>query len=141
MARRHRPLPFPAPGAWCVYLLRCADGSLYAGATNRLERRLATHQAGRGARYTRSRLPVALAWCEPQADRSAALRREAALKRLTRAQKLVLVAAQPPAIAPITRRGSSPRATGSGSGASAGALDRSPRQAKKRMNGRRARVA
>ncbi len=81
-----------ARAAWWVYLLRCRDGSLYAGATNDLARRLAAHGRGRASRYTRSRLPVALAWAEPAADRSAALRREAALKRLGRAEKLALVA-------------------------------------------------
>ncbi|HEY6004284.1 MAG TPA: GIY-YIG nuclease family protein, partial [Anaeromyxobacter sp.] len=73
---------------WFVYLLRCRDGSLYAGATNDLERRVAAHACGRGGRYTRSRLPVALVHAEPARDRGAALRREAALKRLTRARKL-----------------------------------------------------
>ena len=72
-------------------MLRCRDGSLYTGATVDLVRRVATHQAGRGAAYTRARLPVALVWSEPAVDRSAALRREAALKRLTRAQKVELV--------------------------------------------------
>ncbi len=81
----------PRPG-WRVYLLACRDGSLYAGSTNDLARRLAQHAAGKGARYTRSRLPVTLAWDEPARDRPAALRREAALKRLTRAEKLALVA-------------------------------------------------
>ena len=81
------------PGhGWRVYLLACRDGTLYAGATADLARRLSQHAAGKGARYTRSRLPVALAWDEPARDRSAALRREAALKRLSRAEKLVLVA-------------------------------------------------
>jgi putative endonuclease len=77
---------------WWVYLLRCGDGSLYAGATNDLARRLALHAAGKGARYTRSHLPVALAYSEPARGRGAALRREAALKRLSRAEKLALVA-------------------------------------------------
>ena len=72
-------------------MLRCCDGSLYAGATNDLGRRLAQHQAGDAARYTRSRLPVSLAYDEPASDRGAALRREAALKRLTRRQKLALI--------------------------------------------------
>ena len=75
-------------------MLRCRDGSLYTGATVDLERRVATHQAGRGAAYTRARLPVALVWSEPAQDRSAALRREAALKRLTREQKVALVGAE-----------------------------------------------
>ncbi|HET9552302.1 MAG TPA: GIY-YIG nuclease family protein [Anaeromyxobacteraceae bacterium] len=77
--------------AWRVYLLRCADGSLYTGATNDLDRRVAAHAAGRGARYTRSRLPVALVYEERVRGRGAALRREAAIKRLSRAAKLALV--------------------------------------------------
>lgn len=78
-------------GAWRVYVLRCRDGSLYTGATNDLQRRLRAHACGRGGRYTRSRLPVVLVHSEPARDRSAALRREAALKRLSRAEKLALV--------------------------------------------------
>jgi putative endonuclease len=76
---------------WCVYLLLCRDGSLYAGATNDLAARLAKHRSGRGARYTRGRGPLALAFCEPAADRGAALRRERQLKRLRRKEKLRLV--------------------------------------------------
>jgi putative endonuclease len=72
-------------------MLRCRDGTLYTGATNDLARRLATHQRGRGAAYTRARLPVTLVWSEPAANRGAALRREAALKKLSRAEKLRLV--------------------------------------------------
>ena len=72
-------------------MLRCRDGTLYTGATNDLERRVAVHGRGRGAAYTRARLPVTLVWSEPAADRSTALKREAALKRLSRAQKLRLV--------------------------------------------------
>jgi putative endonuclease len=73
-------------------MLRCRDGTLYTGATNDLERRLATHGRGKGAAYTRARLPVTLVWSEPAEDRSAALRREAALKRLSRGEKLNLIA-------------------------------------------------
>ncbi len=80
------------PRRWWVYLLRCRDGSLYAGATNDLDRRVRAHGKGRASRYTRSRLPVVLVHSERVADRSAALRREAALKRLPRAEKLALVA-------------------------------------------------
>jgi putative endonuclease len=80
----------PMPAAY-VYLLRCRDGSLYCGWTTDVERRLAAHRAGRGSRYTASRLPVALAFAQPMADRSAARREEARIKRLTRAQKLALV--------------------------------------------------
>jgi len=81
-----------AARGWRVYLLRCGDGSLYTGATNDLPARLARHAAGKGSRYTRSRLPVRLVYQEPAADRSAAQRREAALKRLTRPEKLALIA-------------------------------------------------
>jgi putative endonuclease len=77
--------------AWQVYLLRCGDGTLYTGATNDLARRLARHASGRGARYTRSRLPVALVHAERAAGRGAALRREAAIKRLDRRAKLALI--------------------------------------------------
>jgi putative endonuclease len=79
------------PDTWTVYMVRCRDGTLYTGATNNLERRVATHNKGRGAAYTRARLPVTLVWSEPAANRGAALRREAALKRLSRAEKLRLV--------------------------------------------------
>jgi putative endonuclease len=78
---------------WFVYVLRCRDGSLYTGATNDVDARLARHSAGLGARYTRSRLPVKLVHVERAAGRGAALRREAAVKRLTRAEKLALVGA------------------------------------------------
>jgi len=73
-------------------MLRCGDGSLYTGVTNDLDRRLASHSRGMGAAYTRSRLPVELVFHERAADRGAALRREAALKRLPRADKLLLLA-------------------------------------------------
>ena len=75
-----------------VYLLRCGDDSLYTGWTVDLDRRLAAHAAGTASRYTRSRLPIALAASWPVPDRSAALREEARIKRLSRAQKLALVA-------------------------------------------------
>ena len=77
--------------AW-VYLLRCADGSLYTGWTNDLPKRLAAHEAGTASRYTRSRLPVALVAALEQPDRSAAMREEARIKRLSRPAKLALVA-------------------------------------------------
>jgi putative endonuclease len=76
--------------AW-VYLLRCADGTLYCGWTVDLEQRLAAHSAGRASRYTRSRLPVELAWSQAQPDRSSAQREEARIKALTRARKLALI--------------------------------------------------
>jgi predicted GIY-YIG superfamily endonuclease len=74
-----------------VYLLRCSDGSLYCGWTNDLDRRLAAHRAGTASRYTRSRRPLELAWSTPVTDRSTAMREEARIKRLPRAQKLALV--------------------------------------------------
>ncbi len=77
---------------WQVYILRCRDGTLYTGATNDLERRLERHCRGRGAAYTRSRLPLLLIYSEQGFDRSSALRREAALKRLDRSDKLKLIA-------------------------------------------------
>lgn len=77
---------------WFVYMLRCGDGSLYTGCTDDTARRLAVHQSGKGAKYTRSRLPVALVYREEVPDKSAALRREIAIKRLTRQQKLALIA-------------------------------------------------
>ena len=76
-----------------VYLLRCRDGSLYTGITNDLARRLASHQRGTASAYTRSRRPLALAYQEAQPDRGAALRREAAIRRLSRAEKLTLCSA------------------------------------------------
>ena len=77
--------------AWYVYMLRCGDGSLYTGSTTDVERRLREHQGGTGARYARSRPPVTLAYAEEAPDRSAAQRREAAIKKLPRAQKLKLI--------------------------------------------------
>ena len=77
--------------AW-VYLLRCADGTLYCGWTVDVEQRLESHNAGRASRYTRSRLPVELAWSQAQPDRTAARREEARIKALPRAGKLELIA-------------------------------------------------
>ena len=74
-----------------AYILECADGTLYSGWTNNLEKRLATHNAGRGAKYTRSRLPVKLRYYEAFADKNEALRRECALKKLAHAEKLALI--------------------------------------------------
>ena len=76
--------------SWCCYLLRCADGTLYCGITNDIDKRLAVHNAGEGAKYTRSRLPVMLLYSEACADRSAASKREREIKALPRAMKLAL---------------------------------------------------
>ena len=74
-----------------VYLLECGDGSFYCGWTNNLPKRLAAHQSGRGGKYTRSHLPVRLVYCETADSREAAMRREAAIKKLTHTQKLQLI--------------------------------------------------
>ncbi len=74
-----------------TYILECADGTLYTGWTEDLARRVRAHNAGRGARYTRGRRPVRLVYWEAQPSRNAAQRREAALRRLSRAQKQQLI--------------------------------------------------
>jgi len=76
----------------CVYLLRCADNSLYCGWTTDMPRRLEAHRSGTASRYTRSRRPLEVALVLPVADRSAALREEARIKHLSRREKLELVA-------------------------------------------------
>ena len=76
---------------WCVYILRCADNSLYTGITNNLEKRIKAHNDGTGAKYTKPRRPVKLAYSETAADRSAASKREHLVKQLTRTQKLTLI--------------------------------------------------
>ena len=75
---------------WVVYILACKDGSLYTGITDDLDRRLAAHRAGKGAKYTRGRAPLTLRYVEECEDHSSALRREYAIKQLTRAEKLEL---------------------------------------------------
>jgi putative endonuclease len=76
---------------WHVYMLRCADHSLYTGVATDIKARVATHNAGKGAKYTRGRLPVKLVYREAVADHGAALRREHAIKRLTVAAKRQLI--------------------------------------------------
>ena len=76
---------------YCVYILRCRDGTLYTGITNDLARRLEAHNAGKGAKYTRSRRPVTVVYEAACGSRSEALRREAAIKKLGRAEKLALI--------------------------------------------------
>lgn len=82
-----------ARGSWSVYLLECVDGTLYCGVTNDLDRRLAAHNAGKGAKYTAGRRPVKLVWSEPQPTRGDALRRELQVKAMPRAAKLRLARA------------------------------------------------
>jgi predicted GIY-YIG superfamily endonuclease len=76
---------------WIVYFLQCNDGSFYSGITNDLNRRLIQHREGRAARYTRSRRPVKIVYHEPCASRSEALKRESAVKALSRKEKEKLI--------------------------------------------------
>lgn len=78
--------------SWYCYLLRCADDTLYCGITNDIEKRLAAHNAGTASKYTRARVPVELVFVEPCPDKSAALKREVAIKSLKRGDKLALLA-------------------------------------------------
>lgn len=74
-----------------TYILECSDGTLYTGWTNNLEKRIRAHNAGEGAKYTRARLPVKLVYAEHYSTKQEAMRREAQIKRLSRADKLTLV--------------------------------------------------
>ena len=74
-----------------VYILKCSDGSLYCGVTNDRKRRLAAHNGGTGAKYTRSRRPVAMVWSEEAGSKSDALKREIEIKKMTRSQKIALI--------------------------------------------------
>jgi putative endonuclease len=103
---------------WHVYIVRCADRTLYTGVAKDLPARIAAHNDGRGAKYTRPRLPVKLVYVEAAADRAAAQRREHAIKRLSRAAKRALCArsttinrraAQAAVIALPAGRGTRPR--------------------------------
>jgi putative endonuclease len=80
---------------WCIYILLCKDGTLYTGMTNNLPRRLAQHEAGKGAKYTRGRAPLTLVYLSPCASKSAALKEECRVKGLSRAGKLALIAGCP----------------------------------------------
>lgn len=72
---------------WCVYIVKCADGTYYTGCTNNVTERILTHNAGKGAKYTRSRLPVRLLYIEVCENRSTASIRESAIKKLSRREK------------------------------------------------------
>ena len=82
--------------SWFVYILRCSDDTLYTGITNDPKRRLAQHNAGTASKCTRSRRPVEMVYCEPAEDKSAALRREYAIKQLPRSEKVTLITSQVP---------------------------------------------
>ena len=81
-------------GNWYLYILRCGDGTLYTGITTDVEKRLAAHRAGKGAKYTRARLPVELVYHETFETKEEALRREHAIKRMSREQKMKLIEKQ-----------------------------------------------
>ena len=81
----------PSDDPWFAYILRCADGSLYTGITKDMERRCQQHNDGTASRYTRSRRPTKLVWQEVQPSRSSALKREAAIKAMTRQDKLAFI--------------------------------------------------
>ena len=76
---------------WHIYIIECSDGSLYTGITNNLKKRIAAHNEGRGAKYTKSRRPVRLRYNERVTDRKSASQREYAIKSLSKAAKLVLI--------------------------------------------------
>ena len=80
-------------GGWFVYILRCGDGTFYTGITKDVGRRCRQHNDGTASRYTRSRRPTRLIYQEPQRDQTAALRREAAIKALSRPEKAKLIRA------------------------------------------------
>lgn len=77
--------------SWQLYILRCGDGTLYTGITDDLPRRLKAHRSGKGAKYTRGRGPLELVYREDCPDKSTALRREIAVKKLSRQEKLALI--------------------------------------------------
>jgi predicted GIY-YIG superfamily endonuclease len=84
-------MKMPSGDAWFVYILRCADDSLYTGITRDVKRRCQQHNDGTASRYTRSRRPTKLVWHEAHPSRSSALKREAAIKATTRRAKLALI--------------------------------------------------
>jgi predicted GIY-YIG superfamily endonuclease len=92
MGRKDRkPKAKPPNQTWFVYLLRCADGSLYTGITTDVKRRSQQHNNGTASRYTRSRRPTKPVWQEAHPSRSSALKREAAIKAMPRREKMALI--------------------------------------------------
>ncbi|MFK8032028.1 MAG: GIY-YIG nuclease family protein [Gammaproteobacteria bacterium] len=91
-AMANTPQTKPEKSNWYVYIVRCADNTLYTGISTNLSDRIATHNSGRGAKYTRARLPVSLVYSETALDRSSAQQREHAIKKLSTKKKKALVA-------------------------------------------------
>jgi predicted GIY-YIG superfamily endonuclease len=89
--RNRKPKALPSGDKWFVYVVRCVDGSLYTGITKDVKRRCGQHNAGTASRYTRSRRPIKLVWQEAKPSQSAALKREAAIKAMTRIEKLAMI--------------------------------------------------
>ena len=81
--------------SWFVYLLRCNDDSIYCGITNDLEKRLEKHNSGKGAKYTRSRIPSVIVYSEKKENKSEAAKREYEIKKMTRKQKLEIISSSP----------------------------------------------
>jgi predicted GIY-YIG superfamily endonuclease len=81
----------PDKNQWFVYMLECADGTLYTGVSNDLAKRIEKHNTGKGAKYTRSRLPVKLVYSETAPDKGEALKKEIKMKQLSRTEKLELI--------------------------------------------------
>lgn len=91
MSRVEVEMKKPPGDPWFVYVLRCGDGSLYTGITTDVTRRCQQHNAGTASRYSRSRRPVRVVWQEAQPSQSSALKREAAIKSMTRSEKLAMI--------------------------------------------------
>ena len=79
------------PSSWCVYILECADSTFYTGITNNLSERVKKHNIGKGAKYTRARLPVTIVYHETADDKGKALQREYAIKQFSRQKKIQLI--------------------------------------------------
>lgn len=90
--RKNVSVNVPANADWQVYIIECADSSLYTGVARDLDSRIEQHNSGNGAKYTRGRVPVRLLYCEAHPDRGSAQSREAIIKRLSRSEKLNLIA-------------------------------------------------
>jgi predicted GIY-YIG superfamily endonuclease len=88
---RTNSIALSSESEWYIYILRCSDGSLYAGITKNIVRRFEQHNKGAASKYTRSRRPVKLVYLEPQRSQSLALKRELAIKAMTRKQKLEMI--------------------------------------------------
>ena len=91
LKKGRKPRPRPSGDRWFVYIVRCADSSLYTGITKDVKRRCQQHNDGTASRYTRSRRPVKLVWQEAQPSQSSALKREAAIKAMTRKGKMAII--------------------------------------------------